>query len=151
MAIAVSHVGAERLESRMDIEVDECVSWRPNVDAAKINQPHEDTLDVINIRSQKDGADLGQILREALNPSDGSEPAFPSLLLWNEDGLKHFEAITYTPEYYLTRSEIGLLKQHCSDIARLIRPRSILLELGSGYVSLSTLSLHSLSGDHLRN
>lgn len=132
MAIDVSCLEGECSDSRMEIQVDECVSCRPHVDAAQAHHPHKDKLDFIDIRSQKDGTDLGQILRQALNPSDSSEPRFPSLLLWNEDGLKHFEAITYTPEYYLMRSEISILKQHCSDVARLIRPGSILMELGSG-------------------
>lgn len=43
-----------------------------------------------------------------------------------------FDAITEQPEYYLTRTEIGLLRRHAGEIASLLGPGTALLEFGSG-------------------
>lgn len=62
----------------------------------------------------------------------GDSPTFPSLLLWDEKELQHFEAVTYSPDYYLTDCEIELLKEYSLSNARQIVPGSVVLELGSG-------------------
>ena len=49
-----------------------------------------------------------------------------------EAGLKLFEEITYLDEYYLTNTEIEVLKEHADKIAERIPAGSQLLELGSG-------------------
>ncbi len=43
-----------------------------------------------------------------------------------------FERITELPEYYPTRCEMGILREHAADIARLIPQGSALVEFGSG-------------------
>lgn len=58
----------------------------------------------------------------------------PSLLLWDEQGLRYFEDVTYSPSYYLTNEEIALLEKNKYKIAERIEPGSMLVELGSGYV-----------------
>ncbi|MGR9116111.1 MAG: L-histidine N(alpha)-methyltransferase [Gammaproteobacteria bacterium] len=47
-------------------------------------------------------------------------------------GSKLFDQICRLPEYYLTRTEIGLLKDYGTEIARHIGPNTVLFELGSG-------------------
>jgi uncharacterized SAM-dependent methyltransferase len=69
-------------------------------------------------------------LKESL---DG-EAALPDLLLWDEKGLRYFEEVTYTPSYYLTNEEIGLLERNKYQIAEHIPSGSMLVELGSGSV-----------------
>lgn len=61
----------------------------------------------------------------------------PTLLLYNEKGLKLFEKITYLEEYYLTRQEIEVLETCADRIADRIalKPGAIVVELGSGYGS----------------
>lgn len=51
---------------------------------------------------------------------------------YDERGSELFTAITRTPEYYPTRTEIALLKQYGEEIAALIGPEATLLEYGSG-------------------
>ncbi|MCO7226788.1 L-histidine N(alpha)-methyltransferase [Pleionea sp. CnH1-48] len=51
---------------------------------------------------------------------------------YNEKGSQLFDSITQLPEYYPTRTEVGLLKAHASEFAELMGKDSILLELGSG-------------------
>lgn len=57
----------------------------------------------------------------------------PTMLLYNEAGLKLFEDITYLEEYYLTNAEIEVLNHHADRIADRIGTGSQLIELGSGY------------------
>jgi len=53
--------------------------------------------------------------------------------LYDVQGLKLFERITYLKEYYLTGEEIKLLEEHAESIARHIADDTIIVELGSGY------------------
>jgi dimethylhistidine N-methyltransferase len=47
-------------------------------------------------------------------------------------GSQLFERITDVPEYYPTRTEMQILRDHAADIAKLIAPGSALVEFGSG-------------------
>lgn len=58
--------------------------------------------------------------------------SIPSTWLYDERGSQLFEAITDLPEYYPTRTEIGLLRDHGTDIARHAGPDAVLIEIGSG-------------------
>lgn len=91
--------------------------------------PGHGKADIIDIRSEKHNLPLKELLRRSLS---SHPPTFPNLLLWDEKGLQHFEAITYSPDYYLTDCEIELLEEYSLDIARQIMSGSVLLELGSG-------------------
>jgi dimethylhistidine N-methyltransferase len=51
---------------------------------------------------------------------------------YDRKGSQLFDAITQLPEYYPTRTEIALLKEHADEFAELLGQNSILLELGSG-------------------
>lgn len=52
--------------------------------------------------------------------------------LYDETGSQLFEAICALPEYYLTRAEREILRQHADDIADLFPQGVVLVELGSG-------------------
>lgn len=56
----------------------------------------------------------------------------PARFLYDDSGSDLFEQITDLPEYYPTRTEIGLLKRHSEDIARLSVGTNVLVEFGSG-------------------
>ncbi|MCC6777575.1 MAG: L-histidine N(alpha)-methyltransferase [Hyphomicrobiales bacterium] len=51
---------------------------------------------------------------------------------YDETGARLFERITELPEYYPTRCELALLRNHGGEIARFFPDRSALIELGSG-------------------
>jgi L-histidine Nalpha-methyltransferase / hercynylcysteine S-oxide synthase len=88
---------------------------------------------IIDIRSDAAKLELKQGIREGLRASDGEGRTLPTLLLYDEAGLKLFEKITYLPEYYLTGAEIEVLERHAPRIAERIPNDSIVVELGSGY------------------
>ena len=90
-------------------------------------------VSIIDIR--RDGLEYSLLdeIREKLDPASGQERRMPTLLLYDERGLKLFEDITYLDEYYLTNSEIEVLGNHADEIARHVQARSMVVELGSGY------------------
>ncbi len=77
-------------------------------------------------------------------------------------GSELFDQICELPEYYPTRTETKILRDHAGDISRLIGPGASLIELGSGSSTKTRILLDKLdtlaeyipidvSGDHLRN
>ena len=51
---------------------------------------------------------------------------------YDETGSQLFESITKLPEYYLTRTETGILEANRDDIAQWVGPDACLVEYGSG-------------------
>mgnify|MGYP000022365280 CR=1 FL=1 len=51
---------------------------------------------------------------------------------YDERGSALFEAICELPEYYPTRTELGIMRAHIADIAERVGPRASVIELGSG-------------------
>ena len=58
--------------------------------------------------------------------------SIPPKYFYDAKGSKLFDAITELPEYYPTRTEINLLKQHADDISRHVGTGSLLVEPGGG-------------------
>ena len=56
----------------------------------------------------------------------------PSRLFYDERGSALFEAICEQPEYYLTRTEIAIMRDHAGDMAETLGPDVRLVEYGSG-------------------
>ena len=87
---------------------------------------------IIDIRSDAAGIELKQAILRGLNPSNGEKKSLPTLLLYDERGLRLFEEITYLDEYYLTNQEIWMLERYADRIAERIPADTLMLELGSG-------------------
>ena len=92
---------------------------------------------IIDIRSNSTLSRLSDQIRSGLSPADNREKRLPTLLLYDEEGLKLFEKITYLEEYYLTGEEIEVLRSDADRIANrlALQPGSMIVELGSGYDS----------------
>jgi EasF-like predicted methyltransferase len=89
--------------------------------------------------------DLAESIRKGLqHPKDGCSRSLPSLLLWDEQGLKHFEKVTYNQQYYLTNAEIDIFEKHNRTIADQIEPGTLLLELGSGALRKTEILLRAI-------
>ena len=56
----------------------------------------------------------------------------PPKYFYDEAGARLFEEITELPEYYPTRCELGILREHAPEIARFFPSGSALVEFGSG-------------------
>lgn len=93
-----------------------------------------DTVEIIDIRITN--TSLTSALKDDIMAGLRNPPGLktlPTMLLYNECGLKIFEDITYLDEYYLTNTEIGILSQHAASMAARIEDGGIIVELGSGY------------------
>jgi len=80
---------------------------------------------------------------------------------YDETGSRLFDCITALLEYYPTRTEIGILRDHAAAMAARCGPRCLLIELGAGSMTKVRLLLDQLdqpagyapvdvSGDHLQ-
>jgi dimethylhistidine N-methyltransferase len=56
----------------------------------------------------------------------------PARFFYDRTGSELFEAITRLPEYYPTRTEIGILANHSGEIAAIVGPGRAVVEFGSG-------------------
>jgi len=81
-------------------------------------------------------------MRKKMDPGEGLERRMPTLLLYDEQGLRLFEDITYLEEYYLTNAEIEVLQKYADEIAGLVPTGSLVVELGSGYDAPASLSFN---------
>ncbi|MHB8622622.1 MAG: L-histidine N(alpha)-methyltransferase [Sulfuricaulis sp.] len=63
---------------------------------------------------------------------------------YDERGSRLFDAICELPEYYLTRTEIGILESCAAEVTRLAGPDCTLIELGSGASKKIRLILETL-------
>jgi dimethylhistidine N-methyltransferase len=61
-----------------------------------------------------------------------SQKSLPSRWLYDARGCDLFEQITTLPEYYPTRTETAILKEHAGEIAEFCGPYANLLEYGAG-------------------
>jgi L-histidine N-alpha-methyltransferase len=61
----------------------------------------------------------------------GFPPSLPCKYFYDQLGMRLFEQITELPEYYLTRTEWGILSREAGSIIERVRPQE-LVEIGSG-------------------
>jgi dimethylhistidine N-methyltransferase len=79
----------------------------------------------------------------------GSRPkAVPCRFLYDARGSMLFEQITDAPEYYPTRTELGLLRGHAGEIAELCGSGAALVEFGSGSSRKTRLLLDAMTDLH---
>lgn len=90
-------------------------------------------------------APTSTFLEDVLAGLSRPQKAIPSKYFYDETGSKLFEEITQLPEYYLTRTEIGIMERFIDEMMERIGPRSLLVEYGSGSSLKTRIIL-----DHLR-
>lgn len=103
------------------------------------------TTNILDIRSNTGKAQLQESLRQGIEAACRGKAAMPDLLLWDDKGLRYFEDVTYSPDYYLTDEEIGILESQRHNIANQIPAGTMLVELGSGYEYASASNVRSLT------
>ncbi|MGQ0558738.1 MAG: L-histidine N(alpha)-methyltransferase [Sphingosinicella sp.] len=73
------------------------------------------------------------------------QPAVPARWLYDRHGAELFEEITRQPEYYLTRTETGLLRDHAGEIAACTPLGAIVVEFGAGSAAKTPILLEALA------
>lgn len=73
-----------------------------------------------------------------------SQKTLPAKYFYDQRGSMLFDLITHLPEYYITRTEISLLRRYQDEIQELVGEDSILIEYGSGASVKIRMLLNSL-------
>lgn len=105
-------------------------------------------IQIVDVRAAASGVDddesgAGNIVRQILTglSQPANQKTLPTLLLYNERGLRLYDVITTeAPEYYLFAAEEEILREHADDILRVMHtreggdiiPGEVVLELGAG-------------------
>lgn len=71
-------------------------------------------------------------LREALAGLGAEPKRLPSKYFYDAQGSELFERITTLPEYYPTRTELGIMESNRQEMAEVVGPRAAVIEYGSG-------------------
>jgi len=74
------------------------------------------------------------------------QKSLPCRFFYDERGSALFEQITQLPEYYPTRTERAILRDHAAEMAADIAPGAVLVELGSGSSLKTETLLDALPG-----
>jgi len=85
-----------------------------------------------DIRVDDRHPDVEDTLETVRRGLSAPQKKLPSRLFYDERGSALFEAICEQPEYYLTRTEIAIMRDHAGDIADTLGPDVRLVEYGSG-------------------
>ena len=132
IAISIMPVVDQEGAENKHVSVDIMVKENQLLADARIRSTSYRNVDIFDIRLNREEQSLLMAINQGLRPAAGGEKTLPTLLLYDQTGLKLFEEITYLQDYYLTNAEIEVL-EHCADeIAQRLQQDSIVLELGSG-------------------
>jgi dimethylhistidine N-methyltransferase len=85
-----------------------------------------------------------ELLDEVLSGLTSTPKTLPAKLFYDDEGARLFERICTLEEYYLTRSELTILRDRVGEIAALAGPRCALVEYGSGAGTKIRLLLDAL-------
>lgn len=80
---------------------------------------------------------VDQLTSDVLTGLQRSPKELSPQWFYDEHGSSLFDSICETPEYYLTRTELGIMQAHAARMAEIIGPHAALIEFGSG-TSLKT-------------
>lgn len=86
-------------------------------------------------------AELDQIVSGLSAPQKRISPKY----FYDERGSQIFDDITQLPEYYLTNTELGIMRDNIAEIATLIGKQASLIEFGSGSSLKTRILLEHLS------
>jgi len=72
------------------------------------------------------------------------QKSIPPKYFYDEQGCRLFEAICELPEYYLTRTEMAILRGNIAEIAQFVGPEAELIEFGSGVQAKTRILIQAL-------
>ncbi len=73
-----------------------------------------------------------EFLEDVLAGLSSRPPSIPAKYFYDREGSRLFDAITELPEYYLTRTELLIMRRSLGEIASSMGSRIVLIEYGSG-------------------
>jgi len=84
------------------------------------------------------------VLQEVIVGLSQKPRRLPAKLLYDTRGSRLFDQVCLLDEYYVTRTELAILRQHAPEIAEHIGPGALLMEFGSGSSEKTRLLLDAL-------
>lgn len=100
--------------------------------------------DSVAVKRRDDGDDDRAHLDRVLAGLRESPRRIESIWFYDQRGSALFERICALPEYYLTRTEFGIMRAHATEMAYALGPRVALIEPGSGASLKTRLLLEAL-------
>lgn len=76
--------------------------------------------------------ETGDFLEEVMEGLQDRPRSIPSKYLYDQRGAELFEKICTLPEYYPTRTELAIMREHGAEMAELLGPHCLLIEYGTG-------------------
>jgi dimethylhistidine N-methyltransferase len=86
----------------------------------------------------------GQFLADVVRGLRSWPKQLPCKYFYDRIGSELFERITQLDEYYLTRTEYRIMRDHITEMAELLGPRCLLVEYGSGSSMKTRMLLDNL-------
>lgn len=102
--------------------------------ALLIDPPHDRAADDL----------LEQFRAEVLTGLSQPRKTIPARWFYDHRGSELFEEITHLPEYYPTRTEVGILAERCGEIAEAVGRGRVVVEFGAGSATKTPLLLDCL-------
>ncbi len=87
----------------------------------------------------------GEFAHAVLTGLAQPQKTIPARFFYDHAGSELFEAITTLPEYYPTRTEVGLLTAHAAALGTAIGPGRAVIEFGSGSSAKTPLLLRAIA------
>ena len=84
-------------------------------------------------------------IREIVDGLSGEQKQISPKYFYDERGSKLFDDITRLPEYYLTNTELGIMRDNIDEIVELVGKQASLIEFGSGSSLKTRILLEHLS------
>jgi len=84
-------------------------------------------------------------LNDVLHGLASDPKALPPKYFYDAAGAALFGDICELPEYYVTRTEVGILRQHAADIAGALGPQAMLVEYGAGSLDKIRILLDAMA------
>lgn len=84
-------------------------------------------------------------LEQIVDGLSGSQKQISPKYFYDERGSKLFDDITQLPEYYLTNTELGIMRDNIAEIVELVGKQASLIEFGSGSSLKTRILLEHLS------
>lgn len=104
-----------------------------------------DRFDVVGARAlQSRFAPADHLLAELLGALSEQPRRIPTYWFYDAEGSRLFERICELPEYYLTRTELAIMRAHAPEMAAQLGPEVALVEYGSGTSLKTRLLLDAL-------
>ena len=91
------------------------------------------------------GPDTGDFRRDVIASLSRAQKSLPPKYFYDDRGASLFEAICELPEYYVTRTELSLMRDKVHEMARLVGPGGVLIEYGSGSGRKTRVLVEALS------